>query len=44
MPLSVTVSAWRATASAYADEDLLKTLTVPHDEAGYGEVPEPGAG
>jgi hypothetical protein len=44
MPLSVTVSAWRATASVYADEDLLKTLTVPHDEADYGEVPEPGVG
>src|SRR5450755_3327519 len=41
MPLSAVVAAWRATASVYADEDLLKTLTVPHDEADYGEVPEP---
>lgn len=42
MPLSVAVAAWRATASAYADEELLKTLTVAHDEADYGEVPDPG--
>jgi hypothetical protein len=41
MPLSAVVAAWRTTASVYADEDLLKTLTVPHDEADYGEVPEP---
>jgi hypothetical protein len=41
MPLSAVVAAWRTTASVYADEDLLKTLTVPHDETDYGEVPEP---
>lgn len=43
MPLSAVVAAWRVTASVYADEDLLKVLSVPQDEADYGEVPEPGA-
>ena len=43
VPLSAAVSAWRATASVYADENLLRTLTAPHEEADYGEVPEPGA-
>lgn len=43
MPLSAAVSAWRATAAVYADENLLKALTASHDEADHGEVPEPGA-
>jgi hypothetical protein len=29
MPLSTVVAAWRATASVYADENLLTTLTAP---------------
>jgi hypothetical protein len=43
LPLSTTVTAWRATAAVYADENLLSTLTTPHEEADYGEVPEPSA-
>jgi hypothetical protein len=43
MPLSAVVAAWRVTASVHADGDMLRALTMPHDEADYGAVPEPGA-
>ncbi len=43
MPLSAVVAAWRATASVCADEEQLQTLTVPREEADYGEVPAPDA-
>jgi hypothetical protein len=43
MPLSAAEAAWRVTAEVYADEGLLKALTLPLDEADYGDVPESGA-